>query len=65
MEKLDGAWGSVNHFSPAERSVLHKIFSDNTKKVATYANTGDTEDHRLWALLELQMDPYASMLCTA
>ena len=65
MEKFDGAWGSMGHFSSAERSVLCKIFLDDTKKAATYANTGDTEDHCLWVLLELQMDPYASMLCTA
>ena len=65
MEKLDGAWGSMDHFSSAERSVLRKIFSDDMKKAATYANTSDMEDCHLWALLELQMDPYASMLRTA
>ena len=65
MEKLDGAWGSMDHFPSAERSVLCKIFLDDMKKAATYANTGDTKDHHLWALLELQMDPYASMLHTA
>jgi hypothetical protein len=62
VEKLDGAWGIEDQFTMAEKTVLRKIFADESKKAVVYTSTVDSANRRSWADLELMQQPYAEML---
>lgn len=62
VEKLDGTWGSEDQFTTAEKTVLRKIFADESKKAVVYTSTVDSSNRRSWAELELMQQPYAEML---
>ena len=62
VEKLDGAWGIEDQFTMAEKTVLRKIFADESKKAVVYTSTVDSTNRRSWADLELMQQPYDEML---